>query len=192
MRLRWIDVRGKGRTIADAGGEDRALLRSNPSAYAGAGTRPEGLLTRQPSASPNVPDAFWPQSDKPRGLGQSPKATPRTGATYVNIERLIDSSRGQVRRRRTPPTDFAFRDDPPDPEKGRTKRAGAGQPFQGWVSRRRWFRWRRPPAADLPPATFEQAFSLQQIRVHVLVQAAPSPPLGADLGFSEQLNRRRA
>ena len=88
MRLRSIDVRYRDRTIADTGGEDRALLRSNLSAHAGARTRVGGLLAQQPSAFPNVPDAFWPQSDKPRGLGQSPKSTPRTGGTYVKIFRL--------------------------------------------------------------------------------------------------------
>jgi hypothetical protein len=39
-------------------------------------------------------------------------------------------------------------------------------------------------ALRLPPATFEQAFSLQEIRVRVLVQAAPSPPLGASRGLA--------
>ncbi len=83
MRLRSIDVRCRGRTIVDTGAEDRALLRSNLSAHAGARTGVVGLLAQQPSAFPNDPDAFWPQSDEPRGLGQSPKATPRTGGTYV-------------------------------------------------------------------------------------------------------------
>ncbi|MHC4696176.1 MAG: hypothetical protein ACYTFA_05480 [Planctomycetota bacterium] len=39
-------------------------------------------------------------------------------------------------------------------------------------------------ALRLPPATFDQAFSLQEIRVRVLVQATPSPPLGANLGLA--------
>ena len=87
MRLRPIDVRYRGRTIADAGGEDRALLRSNLSAHAGAETRAGGCQSDRP-LSLLIPTAFSPQSEKPRGLGQSPKATPRTGGTYVNIERL--------------------------------------------------------------------------------------------------------
>ena len=52
MRLRSIDVRCRGRTIADAGGEDRALLRSNPSAHAGAGTRAGVCLHGSPPPSP--------------------------------------------------------------------------------------------------------------------------------------------
>ena len=85
--MRSSDVRCRGRTIADAGGEDRALLRSNPSAHAGAETQAGGCQSDRP-LSLLRPTAFSPQSDKPRGLGQSPKATPRTGGTYVNIGRL--------------------------------------------------------------------------------------------------------
>ncbi len=92
MRIRSIDVRCRAQTIAGIGGEDRALLRSSLSAHAGAGTRMGGLLAQQTSASPNTPHVFWPHSDKPRGLGQSHKATPRTGGTYVNIDRLSSIS----------------------------------------------------------------------------------------------------
>jgi hypothetical protein len=55
MRLRPVDVRYGGRTIADAGGEDRALLRSNPSAHAGAGTRAGVCLHSSPLPSPTAP-----------------------------------------------------------------------------------------------------------------------------------------
>ena len=103
MRLRLIDVRCRGWTIADAGGEDRALLRSNLNAHAGAETQAGGCQSDRP-LSLLTPTAFSPQRDKPRGLGQSPKAPPHTGGTYVNIERLTYSSRGQVRLKRTPPT----------------------------------------------------------------------------------------
>jgi hypothetical protein len=97
MRLRSIDVRNCGRTMADAGGEDRALLRSNPSARAGAETQAGGRQSDRP-LSLLTPPAFSPQSDKPRGLGQSPKETRRTGGTYVNICGLDHEELERVQR----------------------------------------------------------------------------------------------
>jgi pimeloyl-ACP methyl ester carboxylesterase len=43
------------------------------------------LAGYSPAASSNESHAFWPRSDKPRGLGRSPKATPGSGGTYVNM-----------------------------------------------------------------------------------------------------------
>jgi len=85
MRLRPIDVRYKCRTIADAGGEDRALLRSNPSARAGAGTRAGVCLHGSPPPSPTR------SGHKAINLGvrgRAPRQTSRTGGTYVSIARL--------------------------------------------------------------------------------------------------------
>jgi len=48
--------------------EDRALLRSNPSARTDAGTD-AGSSRHGGSRSPSL---FWPESDKPRGFGAEP------------------------------------------------------------------------------------------------------------------------
>ena len=62
-------------TMWHVGREDRALLRSNPSARTDAGT----WTGASPSAGrPFRLIMFWPQSDKPRGLGgRAPKVNPR-------------------------------------------------------------------------------------------------------------------
>ncbi len=99
-------------------------------------------------------------------------------------ERLIDSSRGQAQRR---PRTLG-------PEMIHPTLKGSHKASRGWttLSGLGCSAVVVPVAAlRLPPATFEQAFSLQEIRVRVLVQAAPSPPLGAGLGFGEQLKWRR-
>jgi hypothetical protein len=87
MVSKLIDFRCGAWTIADAGGEDTALLRSNRSAHAGAETQAGGCQSDRPLSLP-MPTAFSPQSDKPRGLGQSPKAIPRRGGTYVRMREL--------------------------------------------------------------------------------------------------------
>ncbi len=82
-----VDFGFSGWTMANTGGEDTALLRSNRSARAGAETQAGGRQSDRP-LSLLKPPAFSPQGDKPRGLGQSPKETPRTGGTYVTIVEL--------------------------------------------------------------------------------------------------------
>ena len=70
-----IDQKPQCGTMPDAGGEDRALLRSNPSAPSGAGTGagtkpwfPSGpSLFRLLSEKPKRPTASWPRS--PRAVG---------------------------------------------------------------------------------------------------------------------------
>jgi len=78
-----MDVGRDGRTMRCIGREDRALLRSNPSARPDAGT--------WTGASPTVPRLSPPQSvlatkRKTSGVwGQSPQRQPRRGVTYVKI-----------------------------------------------------------------------------------------------------------
>ena len=55
MGFRPVDARGGARTMASAGGEDTALLSSNRSAYAGAGTRAGGRPTGGPLPSLMAP-----------------------------------------------------------------------------------------------------------------------------------------
>jgi len=63
-----IDNRSHAGTMGVIGREDRALLRSNPSARTDAGTS-AGSSRHGGSRSPCL---FWPESDKPRGLGAEP------------------------------------------------------------------------------------------------------------------------
>jgi hypothetical protein len=83
MRSRPIDVWYGSRTIADAGGEDRALLRSNPSAHAGAGTRAGVCL--HSSLPPPPPSRSGHKAINLGVWGRAPRQTSRTGGTYVNI-----------------------------------------------------------------------------------------------------------
>jgi len=87
MLRKTVDVAHDKRTMTLTGGEDTALLRSNRSAHAGAETQAGGCQSDRP-LSLLMPTAFSPQSDKPRGLGQSPKVTPRRGGTYVRMREL--------------------------------------------------------------------------------------------------------
>ena len=87
MPRKTVDVTHNKRTMIIVGGEDTALLRSNRSAHAGAETQAGGCQSDRP-LSLLTPTAFSPQSDKPRGLGQSPKVTPRRGGTYVRMREL--------------------------------------------------------------------------------------------------------
>jgi hypothetical protein len=65
LSVRAIDNDNHAGTMGGIGREDRALLRSNPSARTDAGTG-AGAYRHGGSRSPNL---FWPQSDKPRGSG---------------------------------------------------------------------------------------------------------------------------
>jgi len=68
-----IDNCSHAGTMGVIGREDRALLRSNPSARTDAGTS-AGSSRHGGSRSPCL---FWPESDKPRGFGgRAPKADP--------------------------------------------------------------------------------------------------------------------
>ncbi len=87
MPRKTVDVAHNKRTMIIAGGEDTALLRSNRSAHAGAETQAGGCQGDRP-LSLLTPTAFSPLSDKPRGLGQSPKAALRRGGTYVRMREL--------------------------------------------------------------------------------------------------------
>ena len=88
MPGKTVDVAHNKRTMIIAGGEDTALLRSNRSAHAGAETQAGGCQSDRP-LSLLMPTAFSLQSDKPRGLGQSPKATPQTAGTYVKMRDTV-------------------------------------------------------------------------------------------------------
>jgi len=87
MPRRTVDVARDKRTMILTGGEDTALLRSNRSAHAGAWTQ-QGARRSDGSLPSITAKAFSPPSDKPRGLGQSPKLTPRRGGTYVRMRDL--------------------------------------------------------------------------------------------------------
>ncbi len=87
MQRRLLDSQRRAWTMGSAGGEDTALLRSNRSAHAGAETQAGGCQSDRP-LSLLMPAAFSLQSDKPRGLGQSPKVIPWRGGTYVKMRDL--------------------------------------------------------------------------------------------------------
>lgn len=62
-----IDWRRRTVTITQVGREDRALLRSTPSARSDAGTWTGTSPFHEECPSP--PSLFWPESEKPRGSG---------------------------------------------------------------------------------------------------------------------------
>ena len=65
-----IDNGDHAGTMVVIGREDRALLRSNPSARTDAGTG----AGASPHGGSRSPSLFWPESDKPRGFGgRAPK-----------------------------------------------------------------------------------------------------------------------
>ena len=73
MNVGQIDKCSHVGTMGDVGREDRALLRSNPSARSDAGTG-SGAYPHGGSRSPSL---FWPESDKPWGFGgKAPKTNP--------------------------------------------------------------------------------------------------------------------
>ena len=73
LSVRPVDNCKHAGTMRDIGREDRALLRSNPSARTDAGTG-AGAYSHGGSRSPSL---FWPQSDKPWGFGgKAPKTNP--------------------------------------------------------------------------------------------------------------------
>ena len=73
MSICDLDRWNAASTIGLVGREDRALLRSNPSAWTDAGTG-AGVWPRPNSRSSNL---FWPESDKPWGFGgKAPKTNP--------------------------------------------------------------------------------------------------------------------
>ena len=73
LRVCRIDTCNHMSTMWVAGREDRALLRSNPSARTGAGTG-AGAYLRGRLSPPNL---FWPQSEKPWGSGgKAPSSDP--------------------------------------------------------------------------------------------------------------------
>ena len=76
-----LDKGDRTDTIKDIGREDRALLRSNPSARTDAGTEAgsprDGDFPRDGGS--RSPRLFWPQSVKPRGSGgRAPSSDPKT------------------------------------------------------------------------------------------------------------------
>lgn len=87
-----IDLACPGETMGRAGGEDRALLRSNSSAHAGAGTWAEVDPPERPL--PPFTTCSGQASDKPRGSGGSAPRSPatRTDATIVKIAGAGQSS----------------------------------------------------------------------------------------------------
>jgi len=73
MNVYGIDRLDYAVNIDSVGREDRALLRSNPSARTGAGTG-VGAWPRLGSHSPSL---FWPSSEKPWGSGgKAPSSGP--------------------------------------------------------------------------------------------------------------------
>ena len=77
-----IDNCSHAGTMGVIGREDRALLRSNPSAGTEAGTG-AGSSRHGGSRSPNL---FWPQSEKPRGFGgRAPRQTPARCANCQDL-----------------------------------------------------------------------------------------------------------
>ena len=69
-----IDINHPQVKIGHAGREDRALLRSNPSARSGAGTRADAVTPK--TFRPPVPFTIWLQCEKPRGnLDRHPRFT---------------------------------------------------------------------------------------------------------------------
>ena len=72
MSICKIDKCNHVGTMGVVGREDRALLRSNPSARTDAGTR---TGASRPAGRLSAPNMFWLQSEKPRGFGgRAPKS----------------------------------------------------------------------------------------------------------------------
>jgi len=76
-----IDARYDVRAITPAGGEDRALLRSNPSARAGAETCAEPART----VGSRLPKHVLATRRKTLGFGARAQETDQRGGTYVNF-----------------------------------------------------------------------------------------------------------
>lgn len=76
-----IDADHPETTIAAVGREDRALLRSNPSARTGAGTWTGA--SPSPARRPAPPTLFWPESDKPWGSGGQAPSHPHRAVCHL-------------------------------------------------------------------------------------------------------------
>ena len=163
MSICELDRWNVASTIGLVGREDRALLRSNPSAWTDAGTG-AGVWLRPNSRCPSL---FWPESDKPWGFGgQAPKTNP--GA-------VCQLSRSEGRRNAPPAplrgSGFPARPQPPGwrpellaavpaglkntPPPATARRGGARRP--GSTAR-------HPPRKPLPPQP-RDAFSPASKRI---------------------------
>jgi hypothetical protein len=93
-----LDGGRRSSTMAAIGPEDRALLRSNPSAETDAGTG--AGASGESRRLPPLPLLAWPQSAKPWGSGGKAPRNPQTltGVPYVKIE-----GAAEPRLRRPPP-----------------------------------------------------------------------------------------
>ena len=83
-----VDLRCRSETMAIAGREDRALLRSNPSARADAGTWAGAGLLERPL--PSLSTCSGRQGDKPRGPGgRAPRSL--IDLTQVTIVKISEA-----------------------------------------------------------------------------------------------------